>query len=256
MRVVCPFGDEPQSASLPRFVDVVDGAPGVYSTTAGFAWNRRALVVVVWCVEPALDRGFPLTSTQLDWEHDYVEVFVDGIDCYYTVAVDRSNNWSETLYVWHDAYRSNPRFGVPELDLIDSDALIFEGDPDRSRSNYFSRRGEHPRGHRWAFRDWHLSGLTSSVAVADIRGSPNRQWIVRLALPWSALGWLVGEARGPRVGDTWRLHVGRHDRLEVSGGVVHAHSAAVPFGSGDRHHPERFVIVELGAETPDDRSDD
>jgi hypothetical protein len=248
MRVACPYGDDPQSASLPRFVDVVDGSPGVYSTTAGVAWNPSALIVVVWCVEPALDRGFPPT-TAFDWEHDYVEVFVDGIDCYYTAAVNRFNACTESLYVWHDAYGSNSRFQVPELDLIASDALIFEGDPDRSRSNYFHRRGEHPRGHRWAFRGWRLSGLASSVSVADLPDSPNRQWVVRLALPWPGLRWLVGDRRRPRVGDTWRLHVGRHDRLDVNGAVVHAHTAAVPFGSADRHHPERFVVVELGAET-------
>ena len=233
-----------QRCVSPRFVDVVDGAPGVYATHASFGWSPTDLRVMFDCEEPVCA---PRTEkgTDIDWEASYVELFVDCGDCYYGLTTDQHGVISETLFVWRDAYDTQERFTTPEFDLIAEDALVFEGDMDRSALNYFTRRGEHPRGYRWAFRHWKLTGLKTRASAAVASAAVNRRWLIDVELPWAALNRLRGTEHEPRVGDIWRVHVGRHTPLLINGCVVHQFTAASPFGTPDRHHPERFVTVHL-----------
>ena len=243
--IACPYQViDPVRGTLPRFVDVVDGAPGVYSTMAALTWEESALIVVMWCEEPAW-RGLPNRSGSLDWERDYVEIFIAGDECYCGVTLGRDGALDQTLYVWKDAYDTDPRFRAPEFDLVAGDALIFDGDPNRSRRNAFSREGEHPRGYRWAFRNWRLTGITTSIEFESAERHNTRRWVVRVALPWTALQCMRGDDYRVRAGDIWRVHVGRYTPLAMSGAVVHSFTAAAAFGSADRHFPERFLAVEL-----------
>ena len=233
-----------QRCVSPRFVDVVDGAPGVYATRASFGWSLTHLRIVFDCEEPVCA---PHTEpgTEIDWEAGYVELFVDGGDCYYGLAVDQHGATSETLFVWRDAYDTQGRFATPEFDLVAQDALIFEGERDRSVFNYFTRLGEHRRGYRWAFRHWQLAGLQTRVSPAAARVAVNWRWLVEVELPWAALNWLRGVDREPRPGDVWRVHAGRHTPLLVNGNILQQFSAPSWFGTTDRHHPERFLFVHL-----------
>jgi hypothetical protein len=238
-----------QRCVSPRFVDVVDGAPGVYSTHASFGWSRTDLKVMFDCEEPVCA---PRTekANDVDWEASYVELYVDGGDCYYSLTTDQHGVTSETLFVWRDAYDTDGRFTTPEFDLVAADALVFEGDLDRSALNYFTRRGAHPRGYRWAFRHWTLTGLRTRASAAVASAPVNRRWLTEVELPWAALNRLRGCEHEPRVGDVWRIHVGRHTPLLINGAVVHQFSAASSFGTLDRHHPERFVAVQLDGPSP------
>jgi hypothetical protein len=157
---------------------------------------------------------------------------------------------SETLFVWRDAYDTEGRFTTPEFDLVAADALVFEGDLDRSALNYFTRRGEHPRGYRWAFRQWKLTGLEVRAAAEAASASVNRRWLIEVELPWPALNRLRGIEQEPRAGDVWRVHVGRHTPLLINGRVVHQFTAASSFGTPDRHYPERFLAVRLDGPPP------
>src|SRR5688572_24493816 len=116
-----------QRCVSPRFVDVVDGEPGVYATRASFGWSLTYLRILFDCEEPVCAPRSE-RATAIDWEASYIELFVDGGDCYYSVAVDQHGTTTETLFVWRDAYDRQGRFATPEFDLVAQDALIFVGE--------------------------------------------------------------------------------------------------------------------------------
>ena len=92
-----------------------------------------------------------------------VEILIDGGDCYYEFELNAANTVYEVFFVWQDAYRRGGRFDVPEFDLLERKALSFGGDYDRQAASFW--RGTHPRGPRWAFREWDLPGLRTAVHV-------------------------------------------------------------------------------------------
>jgi hypothetical protein len=245
--------DEPAWAHAPRsprFVDVVSAAPGLYDTRAAALWDDDYLYVGFWVEEPWPRAALTERDALIFLEND-VEIFIDGGDCYYEFEINALGTIYEVFFIWKDSYRPGSRFDRPEFDLIEAGAISFGGNHDRHGNSFW--RGSHPRGLRWAFRNWDFPGLKSAVHVDGVLNStttPSRGWTVELAMPWAGMGWLAnGRALPPNPGDEWRIFFGRYQQLPI-GGTDHTIGWSWhPIGSGDNHVPERFTPIRFVAET-------
>ncbi len=235
----------------PRFGDMVDGAPGLYDTRAALLWDDEALYVAFWVEEPFVRAEATERDALVFLEND-VEVLIDGGDCYYELELNAAGVVYEVFFIWQNAYRRGGPFDSPEFDLLAGRALSFAGDYDRSGASFWT--GTHPRGARWAFRDWDFPGLRVAV---DVQGTLNddsdvdRGWSVEIAFPWRGFGVLAGERSiPPREGDVWRIFLGRFQKLVTSGVEVQPHPAWTwtPHGTYDTHLPERWLEVRFSAE--------
>ncbi len=233
----------PQS---PRFVDMVTGGPGLFDTRAAALWDDERLYIAFWVQEPFVEATLSERDSIIFSEND-VEVFIDGGDCYYELEINALNTLYEVLFVWKDAVVRGGRFDRPDLDLYAPTALTFGGDYDRKIESFW--RGTHPRGPRWAFRDWDFPGLETAVRVdGTINESSDidRGWTAEIFLPWKGMELLAGDRHlPPRDGDEWRLFFGRFEKLVFSGEEVSPHPAWVwsCHGVYDTHLPDRFPRV-------------
>jgi hypothetical protein len=231
----------------PRFVDMVTGEPGFLGTEAAALWDDENLYVAFWIDEPSVRASLAKRDSLVFLEND-VEVFVDGGDCYYEFEINALGTVYEVFYIWQDAYPSSrPELSGQEFDISGGRALSFGGDYDRDGATFWE--GRHPRGLRWAFRDWDLPGLRTAVRVDGVINEPatiDRGWTVELALPWRGLALLAnGRSIPPRPGDTWRIFFGRFELLSPSGVEVRPHPAWAwnRHGTYDTHLPECWTAV-------------
>jgi hypothetical protein len=231
----------------PRFVDMVTGEPGFLGTEAAALWDDENLYVAFWIDEPSVRAKLTERDSLVFLEND-VEVFVDGGDCYYELEINALGTVYEIFYIWQDAYRDR-RTGLagPEFDLLGGRALSFGGDYDRDGATFW--RGRHPRGLRWAFRNWDLPGLRTAVLVDGAINEPaivDRGWTVELALPWRGLAPLANvRSIPPRPGDVWRIFFGRFELLSSGGQEIRPHPAWAwnRHGVYDTHLPECWTAV-------------
>jgi hypothetical protein len=235
----------------PRFVDMVTGEPGIYGTSAAALWDDDNLYVAFRIEEPFVSAGVSDRDGLVFLEND-VEVFVDGGDCYYEFEINALGTIYEVFYIWQDAYLERSEFRAPEFDVMARNALSFGGDYDRDGATFW--KGRHPRGLRWAFRNWDFPGLRAAVAVEGAINDPavvDRGWTVELALPWKGMGPLsAGRSLPPRDGDVWRIFFGRFEALRTSGIEVKPHPAMAwnRHGVYDTHLPECFTYVHFSDE--------
>ena len=245
------WGRAPRS---PRFVDMVTGEPGFFDTRAAALWDAEYLYVGFWIDEPNVEAHLTARDSLIFTEND-VEVFIDGGDSYYEFEINARNTVYEVFFIWQDAYARGGRFDVPEFDLIDQRALSFAGNYDRSPTHFW--HGTHPRGARWAFVNWDLSGLRSAVQIdgtLNDRSTVDRGWRVELAFPWSGMQHLAnGRALPPQDGDIWRIFFGRFERLSVAGQLPEPQPAWcwTPHGTLDTHMPEKFTRVRFSMQVAD-----
>lgn len=235
-----------RAARSPRFVDMISGAPAPFDTQCAVLWDDEALYVGFWVEEPLVTA----TQTQRDalvfLEND-VEVFIDGGDAYYEFEINALGTVYEVFFVWQDAWKKGGYWDTPEFDVHDHAAILFGGNHDRLGPHFW--RGTHPRGLRWAYRDWDMPGLRSAVHVDGVINDPtvvDKGWRVELAFPWRGMKHLAGgRSLPPRAGDEWRIFFGRFQQLVLSGQPVPQPVAwswgAV--GSNDNHIPERFTRI-------------
>ncbi len=239
--------DAPRS---PRFVDMVTGEPGYFDTRAAALWDDENLYVTFWVEEPFPEAHMTQRDEIVFAEND-VEIFVDGGDCYYELELNAANTVYEVFFIWQDAYRRGGRFDTPEFDLLDRHALSFGGDYDRRAATFW--RGTHPRGLRWAFREWDLPGLRSAVHVdgrLNDRSFPSKGWTAQLVLPWKGMEPLAnGRSLPPKDGDVWRMFFGRFEKMTVGGVEVEPHPAWCwnPHGVMDTHLPEKWTLVQFSS---------
>ena len=230
----------------PRFVDMVTGEPGYFDTRAAALWDDDNLYVTFWVEEPFPEAHMTERDGIVFAEND-VEIFIDGGDAYYEFELNAANTVYEVFFIWQDAYRRGGRFDIPEFGLVDRHALTFGGDYDRQAATFW--RGAHPRGLRWAFREWDLSGLRTAVHVdgkLNDRSFVSKGWTAQVVLPWKGMGALAGgRSLPPRDGDTWRMFFGRFEKIAPSGIEVRPHPAWCwnKHGVMDTHIPECFTYV-------------
>lgn len=231
----------------PRFVDMATGDPAIFDTRAAVLWDDENLYIGFWIEEPFPTAKLTERDSLIFAEND-VEVFIDGGDAYYEFEINARNTVYEVLFVWRDAYTRGSRFDVPELDLLERDALSFGGNFDRTEEHFW--RGTHPRGTRWAFLDWDLPGMRSAVHVdgrLNDQTLPSRGWTVELAFPWAGMKHLAnGRALPPTPGDVWKLFLGRFQKLRIGNEEAQAAWCWTPHGVYDTHMPENFTEIEFG----------
>lgn len=229
-----------------RFVDMASGGPGYYDTRMACTWNDEFMYVGFWVEEPYVEAKLKKRGDILFQESD-IELFIDGGDCYYELEINALGTIYDVMFVWRDAYRKGSRFDVPEFDLLDKNVYTFGGDFDRQPESFWE--GTHPRGTRWAFRDWDFPGLKVSVQVQGTlndNSDVDRGWTVEMALPWSGMEWLRNDrSLPPQNGDMWRMFFGRFQKLMNAGQEVQPHPAWVlkPHGKYDTHQPECFPNI-------------
>jgi hypothetical protein len=229
-----------------RFVDMVDGTPGMFHTRAAVRWNDEHLFVAFTAEEPFL-RATQTERDSIVFLDNDLEVFIDGGDCYYELEVNAANTVYEVLFVWRDALLPGSRFDTPEFDVHQATAYTFGGDYDRTGGSFW--KGTHPRGTRWAFTGYDMPGLRTAVHLDGTLNDDtdiDRGWSVEIAIPWASLALLAGGRRVPPApGDVWTMFLGRFQRLVVSGQEVQPHPAMALDSHGvyDTHQPERWSRV-------------
>ena len=221
------FLDIPEWQKAPksrRFVDLVSGVPGFFETRMASLWDDENLYVAFWVEEPNV-RARLTARDSFVWTENDVEIFIGGEDCYYELQVNALGTIYEVFYIWQDAYRRGGRFDVPEFDLLERHALSFGGDDDRQARSFW--RGTHPRGCRWAFREWDFPGLRTAVHVdgtLNDRFTVSKGWTAQATLPWQGMKWLANGRSLQPLSDLARLLARRPNGLPQSYG----HTVSTP----------------------------
>jgi hypothetical protein len=230
----------------PRFVDMATGEPGFFDTRAAAMWDDECLYVGFWVQEPFVRAKLTERDSLIFQEND-VEVFIDGGDCYYEYEVNALGTEYEVFFIWQDSFGKGSRFDVPEFDLLKGRALSFGGDYDRRPESFWD--GAHPRGPRWAFRDWDFRGLRSGVHVdgkINDDSVVDNGWTVEIAFPWAGMKTIAnGRPLPPKDGDIWRIFFGRFELLRAGGKEIEPHPAWAwnQHGVYDTHLPECFTYI-------------
>ncbi|MGL5722586.1 MAG: carbohydrate-binding family 9-like protein [Brevinema sp.] len=231
----------------PRFIDVIGGTPALYDTKAALTWDDQYLYVGMWCEEPFPEATLTQRDDYLWFENDY-EIFIDGGDTYYELQVSAINNIYEVFYIWQDAYQKNPTFRqAPEFDVFKNNARVFGGNHDRTNEYFW--KGSHPRGNRWAFLNWDMPGLKTSVYVDGKVNDPStvsKEVRILFAFPWAGMKWLQnGKISPPKEGDVWRIFIGRYQKLKMNGREESVGWAWDKIGTNDNHYPEKFTQIKF-----------
>lgn len=236
-----------------RFVDLVTGEPAFLDTRMSALWDDRHFYVAFWISEPNLRASLTRRDSAVYTEND-VEVFIAGEDCYYEFQINALGTVCEVFYIWQDAMKKGSRFDRPEFDLYSRPVDILGGFQDPLRS------GKHPRGARWAFRNWDFPGLQSAVHLDGKLNDSctiDRGWTVELAFPWEGMRALFAEPRfPPGEGDVLRVDFSRFESLACNGRRVAPGIGWClnPHGVYDSHIPECFSYVHFSTRTATDRS--
>ena len=234
-----------QALKSPRFIDVIGGNPGLYDTRSALLWDDEYLYVAFWCEEPYPEAHLTKRDDLLWFEND-IEVFIDGGDTYYELQLNALNNIYEVFYIWKDAYLADQKYRQ-DFDILEHQGQSFGGNHDRNGKYFWV--GSHPRGNRWAFRNWDLPGLKTAVKIDGTLNDitqPSKGWTVELAFPWQGMQWLAnGRSLPPKAGDHWKLFLGRYQKLNLNGQEVHVGWAWDKIGTDDNHYPERFTVIEF-----------
>jgi hypothetical protein len=250
--------DEPawqKAPKSPRFIDVVTGSKSLYDTRSALLWDNDYLYIGFWCEEPYPEAHLVQRDSLIWFEND-VEVFIDGGDTYYEFEINALNTIYEVFYIWQDAYARGSRFDIPEFDIFARKALSFGGNFDRTGEYFW--QGSHPRKNRWVYRDWDFPGLVTAVHIDGKLNDDtvvSKGWSVELAYPWQGMKWLAnGRSLPPVDGDTWRIFLGRYEKLVLSGHETHVGWSWDKIGSGDNHYPEKFTPITFCDQYIEDQS--
>jgi hypothetical protein len=85
----------------------------------------------------------------------------------------------------------------------------------------------------------------------------DKGWTAQIALPWAGMAWLAdGRSLPPQDGDTWRIFVGRFQKLMNGGKEVQPHPAWVLSSHGvyDTHQPDCFPFFTFSHTSVEDVS--
>jgi hypothetical protein len=228
------------------FVDMASGEKTKYETRCALLWSENTLYVAFQAEEPHLAATLTERDSLIFLEND-LELFIDGGDCYYELEVNALGTLYEVFFIWRDSFPNTERFPIETFDISRPQVYTFGGDYDRSGANFWV--GTHPRGTRWAFRDFDLPGLQSAVRLdgtlnddSDLDGG----WSWEVAIPWGSLLPLASDrSLPPKPGDIWKMFLGRFQK-EFENGIEkqpHPASALRPHGVYDTHMPEEWSEI-------------
>lgn len=231
-----------------RFVDMVTGSGVLYHTQVAILWSNTHLYIAFEAEEPFVEAKQTKRDSILFLEN-VLEVLIDGGDCYYELQVNAANTIYEVFFIWKDAYTKGSKFNIPQFDVHQDHAYTFGGDYDRSGASFW--KGTHPRGIRWAFTNYDLPGLETTVLIDGILNDNrniDKGWSLEIGIPWSSLKLLAnGRSLPPSNGDVWNMLLGRFQKLIVGGKEVQPHPAMVLNSHGvyDTHLPEKWSRIEF-----------
>ena len=226
----------------PRFVDMETLAerPALLDTRAAALWDDEYLYVGFWLEEPDVRATYTERDSLIFHEND-VEVFIAGQDGYYEFELNALGTIMERFYIWQDAYLPGGYDRIPEFDLLGTELV------DTLGGTWGSFR--HPRGRRWAFREWDMPGLKWAVHVdGTINDSSDidRGWTAEIAFPWQGLKHLAdGRSLPPRDGDLWRLDFSRFQHIRIGEAGACPGWVWSTHGYRDSHIPDRFTYVHI-----------
>ena len=226
----------------PRFVDMETLAerPALLDTRAAALWDDEYLYVGFWLEEPDVRATYTERDSLIFHEND-VEVFIAGQDGYYEFELNALGTIMERFYIWQDAYLPGGYDRIPEFDLLGTELVDTLGG---SWSGF-----HHPRGRRWAFREWDMPGLKWAVHVdGTINDSSDidRGWTAEIAFPWQGLKHLAdGRSLPPRDGDLWRLDFSRFQHIRIGEAGACPGWVWSTHGYRDSHIPDRFTYVHI-----------
>jgi len=223
----------------PRFEDLEEpGRLALYDTRAAALWDDDYLYVGFWLEEPDVRASLTERDSMICDEND-VEVFIAAKDAYYEFELNALGTIMERFYVWQDAYVEADFAQLPEFDLVANPTVDTLG----GEWNFHA----HPRGRRWAFRDWDMPGLKWAVHVdgtINDDSDVDRGWSAEIAFPWQGLRHLAdGRALPAREGDVWRMDFSRFQWIEADGVRNCPGWAWNSHGTYDSHIPECFTFV-------------
>jgi hypothetical protein len=232
-----------ESERSPLFVDMETGNPALLQTEAAVLWDQDRLYCGFWVQEPYPTASLTERDSIIFLEND-VELFIDGGDCYYELEINALGAIYEVFFIWKDAFH---RFDSQTFDVHHPRAYTFGGDFDRTPATFWD--GTHPRGIRWAFRDWDMPGLevrTHVEGTLNSQESPSVGWTAEIAIPWASLAILSnGRTVPPEPGDIWKMFLGRFQQLPIGSRNVQAAWCVSPHGKYDTHMPERFTPIQF-----------
>lgn len=213
------------------------GGPAVLKTDAAVLWDETNQYVAFWIQEPYPVAKLSQRDSLIFREND-VELFIDVGDCYYEFEVNARGTIYEVFFIWRDSFSQFEGFDL-------SQAYSFGGDFDRTPEHFWD--GNHPRGTRWAFRNWDMPGLLTAVAVQGQLNDPSVRsegWTVEIAIPWESLQILAnGRPIPPKPGDIWNMFLGRFQKIAIGDKEHQAAWCVTPHGRYDTHMPEKFTPV-------------
>jgi hypothetical protein len=228
----------------PCFVDMVTGVPGFLETKCASLWSDTHLYVAFWIEEPNVSAQYKNRDDQVYLEND-IEIFIEGKDCYYEFQMNALGTIYEVFYIWQNEYTQESRFNTEEFNLIKRNVDVIGGFQDISRFE------KHPRGARWAFRDWDMKGLKTCVQIDGAINDPSKidkGWSAEIAFPWKSMTSLMGvEEVKFKTTDTLRMDFSRFEALSFNGITpdIHPGWAFNSHGVYDSHIPEVFTYVHL-----------
>jgi hypothetical protein len=129
---------------------------------------------------------FTERDSLLFYQND-LEVFIDGGDSYYELELNALGAIYEVFYIWRDAYQRGGRWDTEQFDVHKPTTQSFAGDYVPGPDTFWT--GSHPRGTRWAFRDYDLPGLRVAVHVDGVINEPaivDTGWTAEVAIPWAS----------------------------------------------------------------------
>jgi hypothetical protein len=124
-----------------------------------------------------------------------VEVFIGSKNGYYEFELNALGTIMERFYIWQNTSLSAGYSKIPEFDLLGTNLVDTLGG---SWSPF-----NHPRGRRWAFREWDMPSLKWAVQVNGTINNPadiERGWTAEIAFPW------LGAKSSIRILPPVRLH--------------------------------------------------
>jgi hypothetical protein len=227
---------------------MASGELSEFETTTSLLWSENRLYVAFKAQEPQVEAELVERDSLIFLEND-LELFIEGKDCYYELEINALNTVYEVLFIWRDSFPDEARFPAENFDVLAPEVFTFGGDYDRTGASFWL--GTHPRGTRWAFKNFDMPGLETAVQINGSLNNPSvidEGWSLEISIPWRSLGLLAGESEvPPKSGTTWRLFLGRFQKKVVDGVEISPHPASALRSHGvyDTHQPEEWSVIEF-----------
>ena len=226
------WADAPRT---PRFGDAKTGQLTLFDTRAAMLWDDVCLYVAFWMEERDV-WSTRVESSTFAQQDNAAAIYIAGSGAYYAMSVSPMNRTSELFVIWKDSYTHGGRYDVPEFDLAVHRPAVYGGDGGP----------HHPRGMRWAFFDWHFTGLETAVQIdgtLNQRTDIDRGWTVEMAFPWEGMARLSDGPAEPEDGRIWGISPVRYEVVDQRASRFTAQWSPYPADEHDLHVPDRYPQV-------------